>query len=265
MPAVFVNHGGGPLPLLGRQPEVADFLGRYPGTLPAAPRAVLVVTAHWEEEELTVSTAERPTLLFDYGGFPPESYEYKYPAKGATDVAARVVELLKGAGERVRTDAQRGWDHGVFVPMMLMFPNADVPIVALSLKKNQSAADHLRIGEALAALREEGVLIVGSGYAFHNFKYFFARGEDRKVGIEHSRKFDAWLRESIMSPSSTTEERRQRLENWVKAPSALESHPPGAAEHLLPLHVIAGAGRLEVGRHLYCDDKGIVASTFQWD
>eukprot|EP00756_Hemistasia_phaeocysticola_P049932 Hpha_TRINITY_DN24533_c0_g1::TRINITY_DN24533_c0_g1_i1::g.172682::m.172682 len=151
--------------------------------------------------------------------------------------------------------------------MMLMFPKADVPIVAVSLKKGQDPATHLRIGEALAPLREEGVLIVGSGYAFHNFRYFFARGEEKKVGIAHSQKFDAWLRDAITSPSSSHEERRSRLTKWADAPSALECHPPGAAEHLLPLHVVAGAGQLQAGKHLCSDDggMGVVASTFQWD
>eukprot|EP00756_Hemistasia_phaeocysticola_P020836 Hpha_TRINITY_DN15741_c5_g9::TRINITY_DN15741_c5_g9_i1::g.41267::m.41267 len=265
MPAVFVNHGGGPLPLLGKQPRVAGFLKNYAASLPSRPRAVLVVTAHWEEADVTVSTAERPGLLFDYGGFPPETYEYKYPAPGATDVAARAVELLKGAGVPVQTDSKRGWDHGVFVPMMLMFPRADVPIVAVSLKTGQDPATHLQMGEALAPLRDEGVLIVGSGFSFHNFGYFRGTQEHRQEGHDHSKRFDAWLRESITIPSITPEERRHRFTNWAKAPSALACHPPGGAEHLIPLHVMAGAGGMGIGRIVGCESGGLRVTEFQWD
>lgn len=242
VPCVFVNHGGGPLPLLGQQPEVATFLRSYAATLPQRPRAVLVVTAHWEESHVTVSTGARPQLLFDYGGFPPESYRFTYPAPGAPELAARAVDLLTEAGIPARADSRRGWDHGVFVPMMLMFPAADVPILQMSVLRSQDAGMHLKVGQALVALRHEGVLIVGSGFSFHNFKYFFASGATKAAGSKHSVAFDGWLRDQIVGGTGSPDERLRALAAWERAPSAHEAHPAGAAEHLMPLFVVCGAG-----------------------
>lgn len=243
LPALFINHGGGPLPLLGKQPAVAHFLSSYAATLPARPRAVLVVTAHWEADVTTVSCAPRHSLIYDYGGFPPESYEYKYPAAGSPEIAARISQLLDDAGLPHKNDPSRGWDHGVFVPMMLMFPSADVPVVQLSLTRDQDAATQLAVGRALQPLRDEGILIVGSGASFHNFEYFFARdAKTRAVGVKHSRAFDDWLVQTMTDEALTVHERHARLVSWRSAPSSREAHPPGAGEHFLPAVVVAGAG-----------------------
>lgn len=228
--------------MLGQQPEVANFLSKYAATLPRQPSAIIVVTAHWEQRATTVSTAASPSLLFDYGGFPAESYRYKYPAPGSPQLAAQVKELLKKGGHHVAEDSSRGWDHGVFVPMMLMFPEANIPIVALSLLASQDGATEIAIGEALRPLRDQGVLIVGSGASFHNFKYFFARdAASEKAGFEHSRNFDRWLREAVAG-SGTYSSRRAMLTQWEQAPGAREAHPKGQAEHLMPLFVVFGAG-----------------------
>ena len=243
--AVFVGHGGGPLPLMGQQPSVAGFLGGYAATLPAKPNAVVVVTAHWEAEEVTVSTREQADLLFDYSGFPPETYEYKYPAPNDAAVCDRIISLMKAAQLPIATDDSRGRDHGVFVPMMLMFPGADVPIVMLSLKSGQDAKSHLAVGAALAPLRHEGILVVGSGMSFHNFGYIFANGVRKQQGIEHSRVFSRWLTDTLTDPALSAEKRLRALEQWQQAPSALECHPRGGAEHLIPLFVLAG---MEKGR-----------------
>ncbi|KAL1522205.1 hypothetical protein AB1Y20_021843 [Prymnesium parvum] len=243
LPAVYINHGGGPLPLLGEQPAVASSLSSYARTLPSTPKAVLVVTAHWQTDATAVSDAPSPPLLFDYSGFPAQTYTYTYPAPGSPALARRACELLRAAGLPCSADSRRGWDHGVFVPMMLLFPAADVPVVQMSLTSNQDAATHLAVGAALAPLREEGVLIVGSGASFHNFKYFFARDEKtREVGVAHSRAFDEWLTATMTDPSLSADERRSRLAKWREAPSAAECHPLGAAEHFLPALVVAGAG-----------------------
>ncbi|CAE7689260.1 DOD, partial [Symbiodinium pilosum] len=203
---VFINHGGGPLPLLGKQPQIAKFLKAYPSSLPAVPTAILVVTAHWETRStLKVSGGSSHSLYFDYGGFPKESYEYQYPAPGSPDLAKQVISLLAQRDMQCTADPTRGWDHGVFVPTTLMFPKADVPVVALSLYSSQDAAAHLAVGEALQPLRDQGVLIVGSGASFHNFDYFFVSWKQardptvRQEGVKHSKQFDRWLTETVTS------------------------------------------------------------------
>jgi len=241
MPCLYLNHGGGPMPLLGQQPEVANFCSKYAATLPAKPSAIVVVTAHWEERITTVCSGANPPLFFDYGGFPPESYKYKYPAPGSPTLAEHIQGLLRQAGLKVAADPRRGWDHGVFVPLMLMFPKAEVPIISVSLLANQDAAQHIAVGEALRPLRDQGVLIVGSGASFHNFKYFFASGEVRNKGVMHSRDFDSYLRKAAAGDSSYAT-RKEALARWERAPGALEAHPRGGAEHLMPLFVIFGAG-----------------------
>ncbi|CAE7679261.1 DODA, partial [Symbiodinium sp. CCMP2456] len=249
---VFVNHGGGPLPLLGKQPAIAKFLQGYPRSLPSAPAAIIVVTAHWETgSALKVTAASRHSLYFDYGGFPKESYEYQYSAPGSPDLAQQIVGLLTKKGIQCASDATRGWDHGVFVPMMLMFPKADIPLVALSLYSNQDARAHMAAGEALQPLRDQGVLILGSGASFHNFDYFFARDPAKRLeGVSHSQKFDRWLTEALTSEALTPEERIARLSDWASAPSARDAQPLGAAEHLMPLFVVAGAAGYRPGRKI---------------
>ena len=246
-PCIYINHGGGPLPLMGAQPDVASFLGKYASSLPMLPTAILLVSAHWEEDAVVaVHAGAQPDLLYDYGGFPPETYAYRYPARGSPAVAARVLDCLQAAGIEARTELRRGWDHGVFVPMKLAFPAANVPIVQVSLLRSQDAGAHLRLGAALAPLRTEGVLIVGSGASFHNFGYLFERDPVRRAaGAAHSHKFDEWLRSALQDPHATPVERLRVLEDWSRAPSARECHPAGAAEHLTPLFVVAGAGRGE--------------------
>jgi aromatic ring-opening dioxygenase catalytic subunit (LigB family) len=236
MPVVYLPHGGGPWPFvdLGLPKRTVDDLAGYLRSLahvgPARPRAVLSVSAHWEEAVPTVMTAESPPLYYDYSGFPPETYRLSWPAPGATALAARVRELLGGAGLESGEDAARGYDHGTFVPLMLTFPEADVPTTQLSLVAGLDPEAHLAIGRALAPLRDEGVLIVGSGMSYHNMREFRAGGE------EPSAAFDGWLRETI---ALDPRERDERLRHWAEAPAARRSHP--REEHLLPLMVVAGA------------------------
>jgi aromatic ring-opening dioxygenase catalytic subunit (LigB family) len=244
MPAVFVPHGGGPWPFVetpfGSKAELAalaDYLRSVARAPAEKPKALLVISAHWEESVPTVTTAAHPPLLFDYYGFPPESYELTWPAPGDPALAARVQELLGAAGFRTAADPKRGFDHGTFVPLKLAYPDAEVPTVQLSLKRGLDPAEHLAMGRALAPLRDEGVFIIGSGMTYHNMRGF---GDPRSAPASES--FDGWLRETAtLEPA----ERDRRLEGWSQAPAARLVHP--REEHLLPLMVIAGAGGADRG------------------
>ncbi len=250
MPAVFIPHGGGPWPFVdlgfGSRREV-DELTAYLRGLPALtatrPRALLVVSAHWEEPVPTVMTAERPQLLFDYYGFPPAAYELTWPAPGEPSVAARVQELLRGAGFETASNPTRGFDHGTFVPLKVAYPAADVPTVQLSLKRGLDPAEHLAIGKALAPLRDEGVFIVGSGMSYHNM-----RGFRSGAGRRDSEAFDEWLRTAATAAAGA---RAEMLGAWTSAPASRAAHP--REEHLLPLMVVAGAAHADPGRLAYND------------
>jgi aromatic ring-opening dioxygenase catalytic subunit (LigB family) len=200
--------------------------------------------AHWETTEPTVTTSPAPPLLFDYHGFPPHTYQLTWPAPGSPEVAARVRSLLGAAGIASHEDASRGFDHGVFVPLKVAFPDADIPTVQLSLRRDLDPAEHLAIGRALAPLRDEGVLIVGSGMSYHNMRGFMSG-----TGRADSERFDAWVAGLIrLSP----EDRERALLAWKDAPSARASHP--REEHLLPLMVAAGAAGGDAAEHSFRDD-----------
>lgn len=191
-----------------------------------------------------MSSGVSHSLYFDYGGFPPESYEYKYPASGSPDLAQSIRDLLRQNDIPSAEDNSRGYDHGVFVPLMLMYPDANIPVVAMSILSNLDPTMHISIGRALAPLRDQGVLIVGSGYSFHNFDYFFAKTtEKKKEGVQHSHLFNNFLVHALTSDEVTSsEDKLSRLENWASAPSARIAHKHRQEEHLIPLHVIAGVG-----------------------
>jgi aromatic ring-opening dioxygenase catalytic subunit (LigB family) len=243
MPVVFLPHGGGPWPWvdLGFPKADNDALARYLREIRALPRtppkALLVISAHWEEKVPTVMSSSQPPMLYDYYGFPPESYTITWPAPGEPALAARVQELLGKAGFASASDSARGFDHGTFVPLKLTYPDADVPTVQLSLKAGLDPAEHLAIGRALAPLRDEGVFIIGSGMSYHNMRGF-------RDATQHpvSETFDAWLRDAATSEPA---ERDRKLTSWAAAPAARAAHP--REEHLLPLMVIAGAAGADVG------------------
>lgn len=243
LPTVFISHGGGPWPFMAIEPPgaydgLAAWLRALPEAVGAKPAAVLVVSGHWEEDEPTVMTNPRPSLLYDYYGFPPETYRLRYDAPGSPALARRVRDLLRDAGIACGDDAEHGYDHGAFVPMMLAFPAADVPIVQLSMRRDLDPAAHVAIGRALAPLRDEGVLIAGSGMTYHNLRAF---GE---AGRAVSAQFDAWLTESVTGFAGA--QRSARLERWSAAPAACAAHP--REEHLIPLMVVVGAAEEEAGR-----------------
>ena len=241
-PTFFINHGGGPCFFLEPGPmrdswrELEDYLRDFMTKLHERPRVILIVSGHWEESVPTVNAGSHPPLLYDYGGFPEHTYRLSFPAPGAPDVASRVTELLSAAGIASGSQSSRGWDHGVFVPLKVMLPAADVPVVQLSLRRGLDPAIHLAIGRALKPLRDEGVLILGSGQSYHNMRGFFGGGTDAKAEA-----FDAWLREAIIDERT----RDGALIRWEDAPGARDAQPH--EDHLLPLMVAAGAASGEPG------------------
>jgi aromatic ring-opening dioxygenase catalytic subunit (LigB family) len=217
---------------------LAAYLKEIPSLLPQRPRAMLVISAHWEARVPTVMTSPTPCMLYDYSGFPPEMYRIAWPAPGDPKLAAQVRARLEAAGIRTAEDSERGFDHGAFVPLKLAYPNADMPTLQLSLEEGLDPARHLAIGRALAPLREEGVLLLGSGMSFHNLRTMRTR-----EGIEDSIAFDAWFQCAVVAEPAV---RDAGLVRWKDAPSARQAHP--REEHLLPVMVIAGAAGADRGR-----------------
>jgi aromatic ring-opening dioxygenase catalytic subunit (LigB family) len=249
LPTLFISHGGGPWPWI--EERRTDFAGtlqwlqELPATLPAQPSAILSVSGHWEESDFTVATSSQPPMVYDYYGFPEHTYHIKYSAPGSPPLARRVHELLSGAGVRAAEDAERGFDHGTFVPLAVMYPNADVPIVSLSLRANLDASEHIRMGAALQPLRDEGVLIVGSGLSYHNLRALRSAASAGPV----SEQFEAWLTRAVEDPD--VQSRSALLSRWAEAPAARLAHP--REEHLIPLMVAAGAAGTSRGRLAFRD------------
>jgi aromatic ring-opening dioxygenase catalytic subunit (LigB family) len=248
MPVYFVSHGGGPWPYIESMrkqfAKTARELEALPGRLPEKPRAVLVITGHWEAAKFTVSTAVHPPMVYDYGGFPEHTYHIQYPAPGSPALAARVEKLLSEAGLPVEQDPHRGFDHGTFVPLALMYPNADVPVVMLSMKSTYDPEEHIRVGQALSPLRNEGVLIIGSGMTYHNMSGFGRNG-----AADVAETFQSFLVSTITQPDWRV--RNERLMQWENAPGARLAHP--REDHLIPLMVVAGAAAEDVGRETFVD------------
>lgn len=239
MQIVFVPHGGGPLPLMGEPGHRAmvEFMTALPAQLPR-PEAIIVVSAHWEERVATVLGAEHPPMLYDYYGFPPETYEITYPAPGHPALAKRVAALLSANKLPTHIDVERGFDHGTFVPLKLMYPDAEIPTIQLSLVAGLNPEIHLAMGRALRSLCDENILVLGSGFSFHNQRAFFGGNGDGSDPQNDA--FQDWLIETCAGPLSHSE-RENRLLAWEQAPGARYCHP--REEHLLPLHVCFGAAQ----------------------
>lgn len=259
-PTFFLSHGGGPWPFMDgdyrrAHAKLEASLQALPATLPEKPKAILMISAHWEEAAFTVMTSAAPGMLYDYGGFPAHTYEVVYPAPGEPVLAERVVALIQAAGLPAARNAQRGYDHGAFCTLVPMYPDADMPVVQLSLKRGLDPAEHLALGRALAPLRDEGVLILGSGFSFHNLRLYGAQGREPSVA------FDAWLQASVPSAQG----RDERLQAWAQAPAARLAHP--REEHLLPLMVAAGAAEGDAASCNYHETEfmnGVTASSFRF-
>jgi aromatic ring-opening dioxygenase catalytic subunit (LigB family) len=251
-PTLYIPHGGGPCFFMAPQPGMprdlwdglASYLKGIDTSLGQRPKAVLVISGHWEMPQPTVNTARDHTLLFDYYGFPEHTYRLTYPAHNSPETVARIEELLSRAGYRAGEDNARGLDHGVFVPFKLIYPDADVPMIQLSLLASLDAAAHVELGQALAPLRDDGVLIVGSGMSFHNNRALFAAHDQANAA---SFAFDEWL--TATCADADPERRNALLADWENAPWARFCHP--REEHLLPLHVAAGAAGGDAGRQVF--------------
>jgi aromatic ring-opening dioxygenase catalytic subunit (LigB family) len=247
MPVVFIPHGGGPWPFVetGFPPADVEDLKRYlrsvPAVAPRRPRALLVVSAHWEAPVPSVMTSSQPPMLYDYYGFPPESYRITWPAPGDPELAHHVEQLLRSAGFQTADDPSRGYDHGTFIPLKVAYPDADIPVVQLSLIEGLDPARHLALGRALAPLRDQEVFIIGSGMTFHNLRIF---RDPRSAPLAET--FDAWLRETM---ARDPERRADGLVHWSSAPAARQAHP--REEHLIPLMVATGAAGDDAARLAY--------------
>ncbi|QQE63975.1 extradiol ring-cleavage dioxygenase [Leptolyngbya sp. BL0902] len=200
------------------------------------PSAMVVVSAHWEAPYPTITSGSNPALIYDYNGFPKESYEIQYPCPGAPDLAKVIAECLIQAGFSAYLNDTRGFDHGLFVPLKMMYPSADIPCVQISLIKSLDPAAHIQLGRALQGLSDPSILVIGSGFSFHNMQAFFrSEASDEKA---MNQAFEDWLIDTCSNLNLTEEERHQRLIQWDSAPSARYCHP--REEHLIPLHVCYG-------------------------
>ena len=262
MPTYFLSHGGGPWPWMpeaaaGVYRQLAASLAALPSELPERPRAILMVSGHWETPDYALMTSPQPGMVYDYYGFPRHTYSVVYPAPGDPALAEQVMGLLRAAGLPTHADAQQGFDHGSFVPMACIYPDADIPVVQLSLAHAMDPAEHLAVGRALAPLRDEGVLILGSGLSYHNLRAFGPAARPASAA------FDAWLQDTMLRVPPA--ERTQRLIDWEQAPAARAAHP--REEHLLPLMVALGAAENEPAVCSYHEDDfmgGVVVSSFRF-
>ncbi len=263
LPTYFISHGGGPWTHMKQQlGNTYDVLEASLKAIPREigdlrPQAVLVISGHWEDSGFTVMSSPNPPMIYDYSGFPAHTYEIRYSAPGSPAIARRVHQLLDAAGLPVRLDAQRGYDHGTFVPLYAMYPGANVPVLQLSVQQGYDPAAHVAVGRALAPLREEGVLIIGSGLSYHNLRQM------GPAAHEASKAFDDWLQETLVE--SDPQERVTRLLAWQCAPAAREAHP--REDHLIPLMVAVGAAEREHAQLVYHEDAffgGVVVSSFRF-
>ena len=250
LPTLFISHGGGPWPWMSgpmrdAHNQLAAALQEIPQLVGTSPKAILVISAHWEEPEFTVMAHPNPPMIYDYSGFPEHTYRVEYAAPGAPDLAEHIRRLLEDAGITTVMDSTRGFDHGVYAPMSVIYPLANLPVLQLSLKAGLDAVEHLAAGRALTTLRESGVLIIGSGSSSHNLG-LMGRPEARQPLAA----FDAWLQRTLVGANS--EDRDAALSLWEAAPGARQAHP--REEHLLPLMVAAGAARHEPGVRVYHED-----------
>lgn len=257
---VYFSHGGGPLPILGDAGHQAmiDFMTRLPAQL-RRPDAILVVSAHWEESAATLTGAQNPPMFYDYYGFPDAAYAIKYPAPGDPALANRIAAILKENAIPARIDPDRGFDHGLFIPLKMMYPAADIPALQLSLLRGLNPAAHIALGKALRKLAPENILVIGSGFSFHNLRAFSWEGTDGSDPANDA--FQNWLIEGNTGSMSQAE-RERRMVEWEKAPAARYCHP--REEHLLPLHVCLGMA--DAPAKLVFDDKilGKRSVAFLW-
>ena len=246
LPTYFISHGGGPWPWMKKEmgntyAQLEAALADMPRQIGRTPQAVLMISAHWEEPAFTAQAHPQPPMLYDYGGFPAHTYSVHYDAPGSPALAQRVQGLVQGAGLPAALDTARGFDHGMFSPMVAIYPQAQVPTVQLSLLRGLDPAAHLALGRALAPLRDEDVLIVGSGLSYHNLRAFGPQA------AAPSKAFDDWLQRTVVESAPAA--RTQGLLDWAGAPAARLAHP--REEHLIPLMVAVGAAEQDAAVRIY--------------
>jgi 4,5-DOPA dioxygenase extradiol len=233
-PALFVSHGA-PNLLLGTT-KARNFLAGLSNVLPSKPRAIVVISAHWETATPTVSSPAINETIHDFGGFEPELYKAYYPVEGSQETARRIVALGKAAGLDIQIDEKRGLDHGAWVPLMLAWPQADIPVIQLSVQTRADVDHHFALGAILEPLRNDGLLIIGSGSFTHDLRSYLPHRHDPEAAEpEWVTRFADWMDDAIVAGD------RDSLRDYrVRAPEAVRNHP--TEEHLLPLFVAMGAG-----------------------
>lgn len=248
------------MPLLGdpQHKELVNSLQSLPQRL-RRPDYIVVCSAHWETQKISITSAAKPELLYDYYGFPDDSYRLQYPCPGAPDLANDIADVLSQHGMEVELDEQRGLDHGVFIPLMLMYPSADIPVLQISLRESLDPNEHLQLGKALSSLSTSNILFVGSGFSFHNMRGFFSNNERL---LNANLQFEDWLTKTLSSEELTVEDREKRLLRWDTAPGARLCHP--REEHLLPLHVCFGITQSRADSSIQIQVLGKLASHFIW-
>ncbi|MEP2532977.1 class III extradiol ring-cleavage dioxygenase [Shimia sp.] len=260
MPTYFISHGGGPWPWIPEMAAefapLAESLAHMPFEVGRTPRAIVMISGHWETDAFAVMSSPRPPMVYDYNNFPPHTYEVSYPAPGAPDLAKEVHDLIARAGLPTRLDPDQGYDHGTFVPMAVMYPNADVPLLQVSMRHSYDPADHMALGRALAPLRDRDVLIIGSGLSYHNLRLFTPAARDPSTA------FDTWLTQTLALPAAA---RTHAVLDWETAPSARICH--AKEDHLVPLFAALGAAEGESATRTYHQTGirgGVTASSFRF-
>ena len=255
------SHRGGPMPLLGDpgHKEMVSCLKDIASTIPK-PKALVVVSAHWEDRLPTITSGASPSLIYDYFGFPEEAYDIRYPCLGEPSIARKIHKLLTDLGIQTRLDEGRGFDHGLFIPLKIMYPQADIPCVQLSLVRTLDPAKHIEIGRAISPLIADNLLIIGSGFSFHNMREFFRPSTPESQALNHS--FEEWLLKTCSNPGYSEDERMQMLIRWAYAPGARFCHP--REEHLLPLHVCYGVAQAPCTDHFELQIMGKKSSMYLW-
>lgn len=260
MPTYFISHGGGPWPWMPKMRSAFNQLERSLNEmvvdLGRKPKAILMISGHWEEQTVNVMASAQPPMVYDYTGFPAETYEVVYPAPGAPELAQKTMELLISAGISTQLNHTQGFDHGTFAPLAIMFPDADIPVFQVSLLKSYDPEAHFAMGRALASLRDEGIMIIGSGLSYHNL------GQIGPMAKESSTAFDTWLNNAL---ALAPQERTALIKNWTSAPFARVCHPQ--EDHLVPLFVALGAAEQDVATLIYHEKNfmgGVTASSYRF-
>lgn len=269
-PVYFISHGGGPWPWVaqweGEYRMLRQAITRIPNELPTKPQAILVISAHWiTSNGLAITTNPSPSMLYDYYGFPENTYHVQYPAPGFPELAKSIAQQLRTAGFHISEDNNRGFDHGAFVPLALAFPDASIPVIQLSIHRSFEPNYHIALGEALQSLRDKNILIIASGLSFHNMRMF------NPTGKVPSQQFDDWLQQHILVEPDTTYQnallltRKQSLIHWEQAPAARIAHP--MEDHLVPLMIAVGAAGEDKAYLHYHENNtmgGITVSGFRF-